>query len=115
MSRKIILIHFNPFKGTTTWFNIPRDTPALCFEWIFDIEKKYGRGFEVLFGSNYVTKTNSIKQIRQIDRFEGSADDTNDDTWTPDVTTQSPDGEESDEVEHGFEEDGCCGFEKGSK
>ena len=111
MSRKIILIHFNPFEGTTTWFNIPRDTPALCFEWIFDIEKKYGRGFEVLFGSNYVTKTNSIKQIRQIDRFEGSADD----TWTPDVTTQSPDGEESDEVEHGFEEDGCCGFEKGSK
>ena len=81
--------------------------------------KKYGRGFEVLFGSNYVTETNSIRQIRQIDRvdYEGSSDD----TWTPDTTDSPdeddlvmPDGDEN-EIENNFEEDECCGNDSTGK
>ena len=79
--------------------------------------KKYGRGFEVLFGSNYVTKTNSIRQIRQIDRVDVTAEGSADDTWSPD-TTDRPDGDTvtpEEEIEHGFEEDGCCGIDSTGK
>ena len=96
--KKSILIYFNPFIETTTWFNIHLHYVSSEF---LTLKKKYGSGFEVLFGSNYVTETNSIKQIRQIDRTaEGSADD--DDVRT-DVDDQN------------FEEDGCCGFDSTGK
>ena len=80
--------------------------------------KKYGRGFEVLFGSNYVTETNSIRHIRQIDRVDVTAEGSADDTWSPDTTTtDSPDGDivtpegDDHEIDHNFEEDGCCGLD----
>ena len=85
--------------------------------------KKYGRGFEVLFGSNYVTKTNSIRQIRQIDRVDVTAEGSADDTWSPDTTqtTDSPDGDivtpegDDHEIDHNFEEDDCCGLDSTGK